>query len=259
MRGLWTLCAVMLSVALGGCATTGPDSTADTPAPTELSRFSSAKTDGELPGDWKLWSFSRLKKKTDYTLVVDDGRVCVRARADGAASGLRHRLDLDPQRFPLLTWRWKVPQLIASADNSSRQKEDSPVRIMVSFEGDIDRLPLDDRLFFDKARIFGQELPYATLMYIWENRAPVGTVIPSTHTTRVQMIVAASGPTRLGEWKTFERNIVEDYRRAYGEEPGRIKAVAIMTDTDNTGEQTVAYYGDIAFRPRRTTATADPR
>jgi hypothetical protein len=259
MRASRTLPGLLLSIALAGCATTGPDGAPEPPAPTELSRFSGAKADGVLPGDWKLWTFSRLKKKTDYALVEDDGRICIRARSEGAASGLRHRLDLDPLRYPLLTWRWKVPQLIASADNTSRHKEDSPVRIMVSFEGDIDRLPLDDRMFFDKARIFGQELPYATIMYIWENRAPVGTVIRNAHTTRIQMIVAASGPTRLGEWKTFERNVVEDYRRAFGEEPGRVTAVAIMTDTDNTGEQTVAYYGDIAFRPRRATAAADPR
>lgn len=259
MRGFWALSGLLTSVVFAGCATTGPDGAVESPPPTELSRFSTAKQGGAFPGDWMPWSFSRLKKKTDYALVDDDGRISVRARSDGAASGLRHRLDIDPQRYPLLTWHWKVPQLIASADNTSRHKEDSPVRIMVSFDGDVDRLPLDDRIFFDKARIFGQELPYATLMYIWENRAPVGTVIPSAHTNRIRMIVAASGPTRLREWKSFERNIVEDFRRAYGEDPGRIKAVAIMTDTDNTGEQAVAYYGDIAFRPRRTTAAADNR
>jgi hypothetical protein len=84
-------------------------------------------------------------------------------------------------------------------------------------------------------------------MYIWENRAPIGTVIPNQYTSRVKMIVAESGGTRLGEWREEVRNVYEDYKRAFGEEPPVTRSVGIMTDTDNTGERALAYYGDIAF------------
>ena len=97
----------------------------------------------------------------------------------------------------------------------------------------------------------GFEMPYATLSYIWENRAPKGTLIASRHTQRSKMVVAESGREKLGQWWDESHNIYEDYVRAFGEEPGRIYAIAIMTDTDNTGATTQAYYGDIAFERRR--------
>ena len=61
------------------------------------------------------------------------------------------------------------------------------------------------------------------------------------------MIVADSGSGRLGAWQDEARNVYEDYRRAFGEEPPLIKSIAIMTDTDNTGEHAHALYGDIVF------------
>jgi hypothetical protein len=84
-------------------------------------------------------------------------------------------------------------------------------------------------------------------MYIRENRAPPGSVIPNLHTSRVKMIAAESGPGKPGSWQEVTRNVHEDYRRAFGEEPGRITAIGIMTDTDNTGENVHAWYGDIVF------------
>jgi hypothetical protein len=116
------------------------------------------------------------------------------------------------------------------------------------FDGDVEGLPLEERAFFDRIRIVtGQQLPYATLMYIWENRARAGSIIPNPHTGRIQMVVAESGSTRTSTWKLEMQNVYEDYKRAFGEEPGRIKAIGIMTDTDNTGQSVEAYYGDIAF------------
>jgi hypothetical protein len=96
-------------------------------------------------------------------------------------------------------------------------------------------------------------------MYIWENRAPVGSVIENLHTSRIRMIVADSGETNLGAWREETRNVYEDYRRAFGEEPGRIRSVAIMTDSDNTGEDAEAYYGDIAFLRSRPAQEETPR
>jgi hypothetical protein len=173
----------------------------------------------------------------------------VRARARASASGLVHPLALDPGRYPLLNWRWKVDELIQKADNTQKHLEDAPVRLVVSFDGDMTRLSAADRTFFDNIHLLtGQQLPYATLMYIWENRAQLETVIPNRHTSRIRMIVAESGREKLGQWQEVTRNIVADYRRAFGEEPGRIIAVGIMTDTDNTGAQAHAWYGDIMFR-----------
>jgi hypothetical protein len=211
--------------------------------------FSDSRAGDSLPQGWESWTLSRFKKPTQYSLVDNDGRTVIKASAHTSASGLVHRLKLDPKRYPLLQWRWLVTDLIAHADNTKKNTEDSPVRVVVSFDGDMDKLPLDDRMFFDNVRLLtGQQLPYATLMYIWENRAPKASVIPNRHTSRIRMIVAESGRDKVGAWQEVTRNVYEDFKRAFGEEPGQITAIGIMTDTDNTGENVHAYYGDILFR-----------
>ncbi len=241
--------ASVVFTALAGCATT-PDGPAVVALP-YAKIFSKNKPGDEatLPDGWHRWTLSKFKKPTKYKLVDYNGRTVVKAQADASASGLLHRLDIDPREFPLLTWQWKTTGLITSANNRTRQFEDSPVRIVVTFAGDTNVLALDDRLFFDNVRLLtGQRMPYATLMYIWENKAPVNTVLPNLHTSRVKMIVAESGSKHVGQWREQMRNVLDDYRRAFGEEPARITSVAVMTDTDNTGESTLAYYGDIVFR-----------
>lgn len=239
--------ATVAAVLLAGCA-----ALSEPPAEIALpyvKLFSDSEPGGRLPDGWRPWTLSRFKKSTDYRLVDAGGRTAVHAKADASASGLVHRLDLDPQLYPLLSWQWKVDDLIKTADNTTKHLEDSPVRVVVSFAGDIDKLPLDDRMFFDNVRLLTrQQLPYATLMYIWENRAPRDHVLPNLHTSRIKMIVAESGREKTGVWQDITRNVYEDYKRAFGEEPGRITAIAVMTDTDNTGENAHAWYGDIVFR-----------
>lgn len=211
--------------------------------------FSDNEPGEKLPNGWRPWTLSRFKKSTEYRLEEAEGRTAVKASASASASGLVHALDVDPRQYPLLSWQWKVDNLIKTADNTTKQFEDSPVRVVVSFAGDMDKLPLDDRMFFDNVRLLTrQQLPYATLMYIWENRAPVNAVLPNLHTSRIKMIVAGSGRDKVGEWQDITRNVVEDYQRAFGEAPGRITAIAVMSDTDNTGENAQAWYGDIVFR-----------
>ena len=244
-------CAIaMIALAMtAGCSTMSAHDAADTIALPEVRSFSNHPEGESLPPGWQPWILSRFKRPTAYRLVNEQGRTVVCARAESSASGLIHPLDLDPRSYPVLHWHWKVDDLIQKADNTQKHLEDSPVRLVVSFSGDIDKLDLQDRMFFDNVRLLtGQQMPYATLMYIWENRAPKETVIDNRHTSRIKMIVAESGRDRLGQWQDVTRNIIEDYRRAFGEEPGRITAIGIMTDTDNTGDNAHAWYGDIAFR-----------
>ncbi len=245
--------ALPLAAALlvAGCVTAPMDkaSTPDTVALPQVGSFSSQSPGAALPSGWQPWILSPFKRPTSYQLVSREGRTVMRADAQSSASGLIHPLALDPGTYPLLHWRWKVDELVAKADNAQKHLEDAPARLVVSFDGDMEKLTPQDRMLFDNVRLLtGQQMPYATLMYIWGNRAPREKVIPNKHTSRVRMIVVESGRDKLGSWQDVTRNVVEDYRRAFGEEPGQISAVAIMTDTDNTGSKVHAYYGDIEFR-----------
>ncbi|MGD9943639.1 MAG: DUF3047 domain-containing protein [Burkholderiaceae bacterium] len=200
----------------------------------------------EVPDGWELWTLHPSKARTRYRLGRDADGVTVAAQAESGASGLVRRLSLSPLVMPMIEWRWKVDQLIPGADNTDRYAEDAPVRIVLAFDGDKRSLPLRERMFFEQVRLLsGQDMPYATLMYIWENKQPVGTVILNPNTSRVRKLVVASGDKQLKRWQRFRRNVVADYIQAFGKPPGNLIGVAILTDTDNTRQRASALYGDL--------------
>jgi hypothetical protein len=213
--------------------------------------FSAARVGATLPAGWEEFRLGPLKTPTVYRFVEDAGVVVLHAHAEAAASGLLAPIRFDIKAAPILQWRWKIAQLIEDADNAVASREDSPVRIILNFDGDRSQMSLADRTSSALAkRVTGRELPYAELMYIWSNRVPVGTVIANPHTHRVEMVVATSGPANVGQWVTVRRNVVEDFRRAFNEAPGLLFEVGVLTDTDNTGATVDAWYGDIRFLPQ---------
>lgn len=212
--------------------------------------FSSAKPGSALPKGWEPLTFGPLKNDTQYRFVENDGTVVLHAKADNAASGLIFPVKLDIKATPTIQFKWKVAKLIEGADNAVAAKEDSPVRITLGFDGDKSKLTFNEKTKSALAKsATGRELPYAQLVYVWANNHPVGTVIPNPHTKRVQMVVAASGPAEVGKWVTLTRNVVADFRKAFGEDPGPLTDIGILTDTDNTKSSVEAWYGDIKLLP----------
>ena len=161
--------------------------------------FSTAKPGTDLPPGWELLRLGPYKRPTQYAFVENDGTVVVHARAEGAASALLHPVKFDIRSAPIMQWRWKISGLIEGADNRVASKEDSPVRIVLGFDGDKSKLTLEERASAAIARrASGRDLPYAELIYIWSNRAPVGTVIENPHTHRIEMVVASTGGADAG-------------------------------------------------------------
>lgn len=249
----------MLALLSGGCAST-PDGSllASTGVVRELAReegervevarFSRRQAGVALPDFWQPYIILPSKPRTDYALVRTAEGVALEARADRSASGKVRRIRIDPQQHPQLQWRWRVGNLIPGADKRIASADDSPARLFVSFHGDEKKLDFGQRAQMRLARaLSGQSLPYATLMYVWSNQLPVGTVVENPHTDRIRAIVVASGPEGVGQWRDYRRNVLEDYRKAFGEEPWDIVAVGLMTDADNTGQKARCQYGDITF------------
>ncbi|MCE2917748.1 MAG: DUF3047 domain-containing protein [Rubrivivax sp.] len=205
---------------------------------------------GSPPQDANGWHSVALpgKAETRYRWVAKDGRPAIEARSERSASMWRRRLALQPGDYGDVSFAWWVPELIAGADPSRVDSEDSPVRVLIGFGGDRNRLPARTRAMFDLAEaLTGEQPPYATLMYVWVPEAPVGSVIVNPRSDRIRKIVLASGTLGLKRWQDHRRNLVEDYRRAFGEEPGPLVSVAIMTDSDNTRSKALAWYGEIEF------------
>ncbi|QJR13817.1 DUF3047 domain-containing protein [Usitatibacter palustris] len=210
--------------------------------------FSIATALDGIPGGWHVYKLLRFKPLTQYSLVEDGGAQVVRAQANSSVSGIRHQVSVDLHQYPIAAWRWKVPKLIEGADNTVPAVADAPARVIFTFEGGRDKLPGFEQLNYDLARaLTGNEMPYATLMYIWEPDRPIGEIITHHNTTRVKMIIAANSQRELNRWYTERVNVLEDYRRAFHEDPPRVKSVGIMSDSDNTGTSVVAYFGDISF------------
>jgi hypothetical protein len=117
---------------------------------------------------------------------------------------------------------------------------------LLAFDGDTKRLSPRTRVMFDLMHtLTGEAPPFATLMYVWDGSTPVDTLVVNRRSDRVRKIVLESGPAHLGQWRNYTRDIAVDFRRAFGEEPGTLIGIAVMTDTDNTQTSAEAWYGEI--------------
>jgi len=196
---------------------------------------------------WHHVPLSKLKRDTSYTVVQEGDRPGVlRASADRSASLYVAMLKPADSTPMTLSWEWKTDALVQGADNRDKAREDAPLRVIVAFDGDHATLPMVERRRFARARnLTGKEPPFAVLMYIWSDHVPPGSVIPSAHTSQVKMLAAASGQSGVGSWQSVQRNLADDYTRAFGTAPGPVVGVGVMTDTDNTGTTAVGEYADI--------------
>jgi Protein of unknown function (DUF3047) len=250
---------VLCAVLLGACASTPDDDPlvwSDDVVRTlprengervELANFSRAPL-GAVPAPWEPWFIVRGNKPTAYRVVPLDGASALEADSAEGGSGLWRRVRIDLHRQPVLEWRWRVP-----AETDTRLEANSaqspPVRLSLAFHGDTNKLDFDDRTKLRLAKALTVHgLPYASLLYVWLYGVPAETVVHSPHTDRVRMIVVQSGAQRVGEWVTIRRNVLEDYRRAFGEEPDDVVGIGLMTDYGDDGSRRRAYYGDITFR-----------
>ena len=244
----------MLHLALAAgliAASSSADADAQAAHPAQPPPFSAMHA-GRALAPWTLVSIGIGKRPTVYDLVDDAGTIVLHAAADNAASALAYPLHAELRDAPVVSWRWKIAGVISGADPHVASREDAPARLVLEFDGDRSRLPLLDRGIYGLAkRAAGRELPYATLMYIWSGRDSIGTVIANPHTRRIQMIVASSGTAGVDRWQSLARNARADFLRAFGEEPGTLTAVGVLTDSDNTDGHAEAWYGDIRFEPAR--------
>ncbi len=212
----------------------------------EIGPFSKSALGGALPDGWQPQTFKNIDKHTAYDLVKDGDETVVKANANGSASGLTKSLDLDLKDYPMLEWRWKASNLIAKSNPKTKAGDDYPARIYITFKYDPSRVSALQRIKYGLVKaIYGAYPPHAGINYIWDNKLPIGTIVPNAYTDRLRMIVVESGAANLNQWQSYRRNVYEDYQQAFGEEPPRMSGIAIMTDTDNTGESATAYYGDI--------------
>lgn len=178
------------------------------------------------------WETKSFEGNTRYTVTNLDGKRCIHAKSNSSASGLFYKIEYDAKKYPYLSWSWKIKGTVQKGDARKKAGDDYAARVYVVFQS----------TFFWNTK---------ALNYIWANRLPKGEKLPNPFTENAAMIAVESGAEKKGTWVNETRNIYEDYKEFFGEPPGRVGAIAIMTDTDNTKEQAEAWYGKIRILPEK--------
>jgi hypothetical protein len=211
--------------------------------------FSAGQNPGDPPSGWQL---KDIKGKTSYSVINDGGVTVLRAESKGSASGLFKDVVIDPKRYPLVEWGWKVERLPATANEREKNKDDCAARVYVIFKDPLPGASAFSKLKHKLATTFSSIVPPGvTICYVWSNRLTRDQSIESPYTEWVRIVAVESGPGKVGEWVSEQRNVVEDFKRLFGKEPEQIVGVAVMTDMDQTGESVTAFYREIAFKAGR--------
>ncbi len=191
----------------------------------------------DLPKGWtlKVWQGT-----PDVKIVGENGESVLRLRSDKAAVSIYREVTLDLSRYPMLSWRWKVTKLPPNADARVINRDDQAAGLYVIFP----RFPS-----FVNSQIIG---------YIWETSVPEGAVLQSQKNSMVHYIVVRSGRRELNKWVTEKRNVLEDYRRVFGQEPPMVGGISLMIDTDDTRSQAESYFARVEFSPEATANLKPP-
>ncbi|MEA3466985.1 MAG: DUF3047 domain-containing protein [Thermodesulfobacteriota bacterium] len=214
-----------------------------------VGNFSDQSQNNGYPNHWESLLFDGVDKHTIYTHVFDGDIGSIQATSRAGASGLVRKMNIDPSLYPTVSFRWKIQDIIESADLTSKKGDDAPARVYVTFAYDSAQVSWWEMVKFEAVKLYyGEYPPIASLVYVWASHGEQGVIMESPYTSRVKIIVLESGAEKKGQWLSEKRNISADYRAAFASENvPMISGVAIMTDTDNTGGQAVAWYGDIVF------------
>jgi len=210
------------------------------------------------PGPQALqpWHFSSLPRKqpTRFEVVQLGTQRVLKVEADDSYGNLVHRTQVPLNADTTLAWRWRVDQFVQGADLRTREGDDGAAKLCVSFDFPVSKLPFAERTRLALARAAtGEDVPSESLCYVWDNKEPKGTSLVNAFTQRIRMLVLESGPTAPpAGWKDERRNLLVDYRLAFGREAGSdmpdIVAVEVSADADNTHAHGLAYFSDIILK-----------
>jgi len=192
--------------------------------------------------NWEPLLFKKIDKHTRYSIVKEGEQSYVRAESDSSATGMVYKHEFNIYDYSNLKWRWKVTNIYESGNAETKEGDDYPVRMYVMFKYDPDKASFGRRLKYGLAKkMYGSYPPHSTLNYIWANREHEKIILTNSYAKEARMIILQTGIENTGKWIDQKVNILEDYRRAFGEDPPQIASIAIMNDSDNTGESSVSF------------------
>jgi len=192
--------------------------------------------------NWRSLLFPKIRKHSIYTIDTDKDNSVLRAESNASASGIIYRREYDVYDYPKVRWRWKIENIYQKGNAEEKSGDDYPIRIYIIFRYDPETASFGQRLKYSIARtIYGEYPPHSSLNYIWANRKHQQRIISNPYTDKARMILLEAGTEKVGQWVDEEADIMEDYLTAFGTMPPRTASIAVMNDSDNTGERSVSY------------------
>jgi hypothetical protein len=189
---------------------------------------------------WRPLTFPKIERHSAYSIAANAEKTesWLKAVSDNSASGLVWKKQYDVYAYPLLRWRWRVENVYTKGDATKKSGDDYPARLYVIFPYDPGTAPAGKRFKYGLAKaVYGEYPPDSGLNYVWESRENPAEFVVSPYTDSVVMFLKERGAAKVGQWVEESANIVEDYRKAFGKDPPHTASLAVMNDSDNTGEK----------------------
>lgn len=192
--------------------------------------------------NWEPLYFKKIKSHTKYTIYNDGDQRYLMSESESSASGMVYKNEFNIYDYPNIRWRWKVSNVYEKGDAETKKGDDYPMRIYVMFKYDPDKASFGMKFKYGLAKkMYGTYPPHSTLNYIWANREHEEVILTNRFAKEAKMIIVQSGAEHIGKWVEQEVNVLEDYRKSFGKDPPETASIAIMNDSDNTGESSVSF------------------
>ncbi len=192
--------------------------------------------------DWRPLYFPKIQKHTTYTVEHKDGKSYLKAESNASASAIVYKKEFNVYEFPRIGWEWRAENIYRQGDAKTKAGDDYPMRIYIIFKYNPEAAGFLDKLKYNSLKlIYGEYPPHSSLNYIWSSREHPENILTSPYTDQSKVILLQKGDKNVGKWITEEVNIVKDYRQAFGSQPPPVASIAVMNDSDNTGEHSVSY------------------
>jgi hypothetical protein len=192
--------------------------------------------------NWKPFFFPKIKSHSTYTIERDGDKPVLRAESNASASAIVYKDVFNVYDYSKVKWRWKVKNVYAKADPRTKEGDDYPVRVYVMFEYDPEKADAFERIKYGFAKaLYGEYPPQSSLSYVWSSKDDPETFIVSPYTDKAMMVLLEKGPAKVGTWADEEIDILADYQKAFKTKPPARARIAIMNDSDNTGESAVSW------------------
>jgi hypothetical protein len=192
--------------------------------------------------DWRPLHFPKIKKHTKYSIAKEGNIHVLQAESSASASGIVFNKEFNVYQYPKARWKWKISNVYKRGNAKNKSGDDYPIRVYIIFKYDPDSSSFTKMVKYAiTKKIYGEYPPDSTLNYIWANRKHKERALTNTYAKESQMVILRSGAQHAGVWIEQEVNILRDYKRIFGADPPPVASIAIMNDSDNTGERSVSY------------------